>query len=76
MRTLERNDPPVYRNDLGLLVSEAEQEVEAIELGMSLLADGEAVYREWRRIVTHYDILGVQVHDATTNSPKLSRPMK
>jgi len=52
MRTLERNDPPVYRNDLGLLVSEAEQEVEAIELGMSLLADGEAVYREWRRIVT------------------------
>jgi hypothetical protein len=55
---------PVDRNGLGLIVSEAEREVEAIEAGMSLLADGEAVYREWRRIVTQYDILGVQVHDA------------
>ena len=43
---------PVDRNGLGLIVSEAEREVEAIEAGMSLLADGEAVYREWRRIVT------------------------
>ena len=55
---------PVDRNGLGLIVSEAEREVEAIEAGMSLLADGEAVYREWRRIVTQYDILGVQPHDA------------
>jgi hypothetical protein len=51
-RTLECNDLPVDRNGLGLIVSEAEREVEAIEAGMSLLADGEAVYREWRRIVT------------------------
>ena len=55
---------PVDRNGLGLSVNEAEREVEAIEAGMSLLADGEAVYREWRRIVTQFGISGVQVHDA------------
>jgi hypothetical protein len=38
--------------------------VRAIELGLSLLPDGEAVYREWRRIVLQYAISGVQGHDA------------
>jgi len=42
---------PVVRNGLGLTVAEAEREVQAIESGMSLLPDSEAVYREWRRIV-------------------------
>lgn len=55
---------PVDRNGLGLTVAEAEREVRAIESGMSLLPDNEAVYREWRRIVGHYRIAGVQVHDA------------
>jgi predicted nucleic acid-binding protein len=55
---------PVDRNGLGLSVHEAEQEVQVIEAGMSLLTDGEAVYREWRRIVTQFGIAGVQVHDA------------
>jgi predicted nucleic acid-binding protein len=36
----------------------------AIETGMSLLPDSDAVYREWRRIVVHYNVSGVQVHDA------------
>src|SRR5271165_2163406 len=55
---------PVDRNGLGLSVHEAEREVGVIEAGMSLLTDGEAVYREWRRIVTQFGISGVQVHDA------------
>ncbi len=55
---------PVERNGLGLSVAETEREVLAIEAGMSLLPDGEAVYREWRRIVAKHRILGVQVHDA------------
>ena len=55
---------PVTRNGLGLAVSEAESEVRAIEEGMSLLQDSDAVYREWRRIVLRYNISGVQVHDA------------
>src|SRR6266481_4743784 len=55
---------PVSRNGLGLTVVEAEREVRAIEAGMSLLPDSEAVYREWRRIVVQYGVQGVQVHDA------------
>jgi predicted nucleic acid-binding protein len=55
---------PVSRNGFGLSVLEAEREVRAIESGMSLLPDNEAVYREWRRIIVHHGVLGVQVHDA------------
>jgi predicted nucleic acid-binding protein len=55
---------PVSRNGFGLTVAEAEQEVLAIEAGMSLLPDREAVYYEWRRIVFQYNVSGVQVHDA------------
>ena len=36
----------------------------AIEAGVTLLPDCEAVYREWRRIVVQHGVLGVQVHDA------------
>lgn len=55
---------PIARNGLGLTAAEAEREVQAIESGMSLLPDSEAVYREWRRIVAQYGVSGVQVHDA------------
>jgi predicted nucleic acid-binding protein len=55
---------PVVRNGLGLTGVDAEHEVRAIEIGMALLPDNEAVYREWRRIVVQYDVLGVRVHDA------------
>jgi predicted nucleic acid-binding protein len=55
---------PIARNGLGLTVPEAEQQVRAIEAGMSLLPDSDAVYREWRRMIVHYNISVVQVHDA------------
>ncbi|MGA7852355.1 MAG: PIN domain-containing protein [Candidatus Acidiferrales bacterium] len=55
---------PIARNGLGLSIAETEYEVKAIEAGMSLLPDSEAVYREWRRIVVQYGVSGVQVHDA------------
>jgi predicted nucleic acid-binding protein len=55
---------PVARNGLGLSVGDAERQVYVIEAGMNLLPDGEAVYREWRRVVVQYGVLGVQVHDA------------
>ncbi len=55
---------PLVRNGFGLTIVEAEHEVRAIEAGMSLLPDSEAVYREWRRIVVQHSVLGVQVHDA------------
>ena len=55
---------PVERNGLGLSVGETEHEVRAIEAGMSLLPDNEAVYREWRKIVLKHSVSGVQVYDA------------
>ncbi|MGH9743308.1 MAG: type II toxin-antitoxin system VapC family toxin [Candidatus Acidiferrum sp.] len=55
---------PAPRNGLGLTVADAEREVRTIEIGLSLLPDSEAVYREWRRVVLQYAISGVQVHDA------------
>ena len=55
---------PPSRNGLGLTVAEAERQVRAIESGMKLLPDSEAVYREWLRIVVQYGVSGVQVHDA------------
>ena len=55
---------PQARNGFGLTVAEAEREVRVIEAGMSFLPDSAAVYREWRRIVLQYSVLGVQVHDA------------
>ena len=55
---------PVDRNGLGLSVIDADLVVQAIESGMILLPDNEAVYREWRRIVVQYGVSGVQVHDA------------
>jgi predicted nucleic acid-binding protein len=55
---------PLARNGLGLTVADAEHEILAVEAGMTLLPDGEAVYREWRRIVLRHNVQGVQVHDA------------
>jgi len=55
---------PIERNGLGLSLMETESQVRAIEAGMSLLADNEVVYREWRRIVVQHSVSGVQVHDA------------
>src|SRR5580765_5292121 len=55
---------PIARNGLGLTVADAEREVCAIEMGLSLLPDCAAVYERLRRIVVQYSISGVQVHDA------------
>ena len=55
---------PLARNGFGFTVADAERQVRAIEAGMSLLPDSEAVYREWRKIVVQFSVSGVQVHDA------------
>lgn len=55
---------PQERNGFGLSVEETERNAQDIERSFTLLADTEAVYREWRRIVVQYGVSGVQVHDA------------
>ena len=55
---------PMERNGFGLTVAETERNARVIERSFTFLADTEAVYREWRRIVVQYGVSGVQVHDA------------
>lgn len=55
---------PLDRNGFGLDAADAEREVLAIESGMILLPESEAVYREWRRLIVQHHVRGVQVHDA------------
>ena len=55
---------PKDRNGFGLTVAETERNARVIERSFTFLADTEAVYREWRRIVVQYGVSGVQVHDA------------
>ncbi len=55
---------PVSRNGFGLSVEETEKNAQEVERSFVFLADSEAVYQEWRRIVVQYGISGVQVHDA------------
>ncbi|HEY6945648.1 MAG TPA: PIN domain-containing protein [Candidatus Acidoferrum sp.] len=55
---------PITSNGLGLSAAETDREVQAIEAGMSLLADNAAVYQEWRKIVVKHNVSGVRVHDA------------
>lgn len=55
---------PIERNGFGLTVNEAENQVRAMEAGMILLPDGQAVYEEWRRIIVRFGVSGIQVHDA------------
>ena len=51
-------------SEISLLQHSRPREVRAIEDGMVLLPDGEAIYPEWRRIVVQHSVSGVQVHDA------------
>jgi predicted nucleic acid-binding protein len=60
---------PLPRNGFGLTAADAEREVPAIEAGITLLPDREAVYREWRRIVAQLGVLDVQVYDARLAPP-------
>jgi hypothetical protein len=61
------------RNSFGLTVPEAERNARAIERSITLLADTEAVYRQWRRIIVQYGVSGVQVHDARLSVDRIAR---
>ena len=54
---------PVERNGLGLTTIQAEAELVQLEARFPLLPDNPTVYREWRRLITTYAVVGVRAHD-------------
>ena len=55
---------PTDRNGFGRTSVETDELLQDLEKAFSLLPDSVDVYREWRRLVVKYEVLGVQVHDA------------
>jgi predicted nucleic acid-binding protein len=54
---------PLKRNGLGMTVAQTDAELTKLERLFSILSDSPAIYSEWRRLVTKYSVMGVQVHD-------------
>jgi predicted nucleic acid-binding protein len=55
---------PPERHGYGLTPLAADRRARRIERAFTLLPDGEAVYREWRRLIVAHAVSGVQVYDA------------
>ena len=55
---------PTERNGFGRTPVETDELLQDLEKAFFLLSDSADVYREWRRLVVKYKVLGVQVHDA------------
>lgn len=55
---------PIDRNGLGRTPAEAAVELRQLKAFFPLLSDTTAIYPEWERLVTNYDVRGVNVHDA------------
>lgn len=55
--------PTTARGGFGLSVEETDRRARIIETYLTFLPDCEAVHLEWRRLVVHYRVSGVQVHD-------------
>jgi predicted nucleic acid-binding protein len=55
--------PPERHGD-GLTPLEADRRARRIERAFTWLPDGEAVSREWRRLIVAHAVSGVQVYDA------------
>ena len=56
--------PETARGGLGLSIEQTERRVNLIEKHFKLLPDNLATFNTWRRLVSDYRIIGVQVHDA------------
>jgi predicted nucleic acid-binding protein len=55
---------PPERHGYGLTPLEADRRARRIERAFTWLPDGEAVSREWRRLIVAHAVFGVQVYDA------------
>ncbi|OKH37278.1 twitching motility protein PilT [[Phormidium ambiguum] IAM M-71] len=55
---------PKDKNGLGYSIAETKAEVEKLKTMFPLLPDISAIYPEWERLVSTYQVKGVNVHDA------------
>jgi predicted nucleic acid-binding protein len=55
---------PKNKNGLGYSITETREEVAKLKTIFPLLLDTSAIYPEWERLVSTYQVKGVNVHDA------------
>lgn len=55
---------PKNKNGLGYSITETKEEVAKLKTMFPLLLDTSAIYPEWERLVSTYEVKGVNVHDA------------
>lgn len=55
---------PLERNGFGLTPTKADKLLQGLEQIFNLLPDSPLIYPTWRKLVTKFDVSGVQVHDA------------
>ncbi len=55
---------PTANNGLGLTPAQANNEILRFEAAFSIADDTPAIYPEWRRLVTTYNVTGLPSHDA------------
>ncbi len=56
--------PAAARGGFGLSVEQTERKVNLIQKYFEILPDTLQTFAEWRKIVSDYAVMGVQVHDA------------
>jgi predicted nucleic acid-binding protein len=56
--------PASARGGFGLTVAQTERKVNLIQKHFRLLPDNLVTFKEWRKLVSDYQITGVKVHDA------------
>jgi len=56
--------PNMARGGLGLSIEQTERKANLIQKHFRLLPDSLATFTEWRRLISDYKIIGLQVHDA------------
>jgi predicted nucleic acid-binding protein len=52
------------RGGFGLSIEQTERKANLIQKHFEMLPDMPATFTEWRKIVSDYSVVGVQVHDA------------
>ncbi len=54
---------PLENNGFGWDPERVDTEISGLESLLTILPDSQSIYREWRKLVVAYGIVGKQVHD-------------